>query len=75
MVYRAYRVPYEWVPQVPKPEENAIQPLDVANFRVPGAAPKGTSSIVVIAGSESFGDGAFCVASTEEKATTPGSSH
>lgn len=41
MTYRAYRVPYEWVPQVAKPVETAIEPLDVATFRVPGAAAFG----------------------------------
>jgi len=37
MVYRAYRVPYEWVPQLDKPEENSIEPVDVTTFRVPGS--------------------------------------
>ncbi len=37
MVYRAYRVPYEWVPQLEKPEEKEITPLDIATFRVPNA--------------------------------------
>ncbi|PST46054.1 thioredoxin [Bifidobacterium callitrichos] len=37
MVYRAYRAPYSWVPQVPKPEEESIVPIDVTTFRVPGA--------------------------------------
>jgi hypothetical protein len=26
LVYRAYRVPYEWVPQLPKPKESAVTP-------------------------------------------------
>ncbi|MCL1990238.1 MAG: aryl-sulfate sulfotransferase [Defluviitaleaceae bacterium] len=38
MVYRAYRVPYDWIPQLEKPEEVAIEPIDVSTFRVPGAA-------------------------------------
>jgi hypothetical protein len=33
-VYRAYRVPYEWVPQVPKPAERAVVPPNVKEFRV-----------------------------------------
>ena len=36
-VYRAYRVPYEWVPQVDKPEERAIPRIDNSRFRVPGS--------------------------------------
>ena len=37
MIYRAYRVPYEWVPQVDKPEERAIPRIDNSRFRVPGS--------------------------------------
>ena len=36
-IYRAYRVPYEWVPQVDKPEERAIARIDNSKFRVPGS--------------------------------------
>jgi hypothetical protein len=39
MIYRAYRVPYEWVPQEARPEEKPVAPLDLRTFRVPGAAP------------------------------------
>ncbi len=38
-VYRAYRLPYEWVPQVDKPKETAIPKIDITKFRVPGAPP------------------------------------
>ena len=37
LVYRAYRVPYEWVPQLDRPEEKEIPRLDVRNYRVPGS--------------------------------------
>lgn len=33
-VYRAYRLPYEWVPQVRRPTERAVVPPDVREFRV-----------------------------------------
>jgi hypothetical protein len=33
-VYRAYRVPYEWVPQVKKPAEKAVMPLPNSEMRV-----------------------------------------
>jgi hypothetical protein len=36
-VYRAYRVPYEWVPQAEKPRGRAIPRLDNSKFRVPGS--------------------------------------
>lgn len=39
-VYRAYRLPYEWVPQAAKPEEKAIPRLDNSQFRIPGSPPK-----------------------------------
>lgn len=35
MVYRSYRLPYEWVPQLEKPAESPIERLDVSTFRVP----------------------------------------
>jgi len=36
-VYRAYRLPYQWVPQVEKPVEKAIPRIDNSKFRVPGS--------------------------------------
>lgn len=38
MVYRAYRVPYQWVPQVTNPSEDAVVPPDISTFRVPASA-------------------------------------
>ena len=40
MVYRAYRVPYEWVPQLGKQEETPIERIDVNAFRMPGAGAR-----------------------------------
>jgi hypothetical protein len=37
MIYRAYRVPYEWVPQAEFPKETSIVPVDVSSWRLPGA--------------------------------------
>jgi hypothetical protein len=34
-VYRAYRVPYGWIPQLDLPEEHAVVPPARAGFRVP----------------------------------------
>jgi hypothetical protein len=39
-IYRAYRVPYEWVSQLPKPEEKAVVPPVNSDFHVPGSSPK-----------------------------------
>ena len=56
IVYRAYRVPYEWVPQVDKPEEKSIARLDKTTFRVPGAGELGEKRIVKVKGT---GSGSF----------------
>ena len=51
MIYRAYRVPYEWIPQLNKPTETSIEPIDIATFRVPGAsAGLGTGEITPVDG-------------------------
>ncbi|HEV2701939.1 MAG TPA: hypothetical protein VGV09_09940, partial [Steroidobacteraceae bacterium] len=34
-VYRAYRLPYDWIPQLPHPEEKAIAAPKPGDFRVP----------------------------------------
>lgn len=63
MVYRAYRVPYEWVPQLDKPEEVPIKRIDVRTFRVPGAAPIGRVKETTVEGVRPYqGDSALCVA-------------
>ncbi len=37
MIYRAYRIPYEWVPQLERPQEFSVERLEVESFRVPGS--------------------------------------
>jgi hypothetical protein len=59
-------VPYAWVPQLEEPQENAIEPVDVSTFRVPGAAPKGSDSVVSVATTLPFVEGAACVATADE---------
>ncbi len=34
-VYRAYRLPYDWIPQLPRPKEKAVTPPANGQFRVP----------------------------------------
>jgi Arylsulfotransferase (ASST) len=34
-VYRAYRLPYAWVPQLARPEERAVTPPRLGDFRLP----------------------------------------
>lgn len=67
MVYRAYRLPYDWVPQLEKPEEVALERVDVTQFRMPGAAPMGCSDVVEVAGTLGYSEGGgFCVAAEGE---------
>lgn len=39
MIYRAYRYPYDYVPQLEKPEEIPVEKINNMTYRVPGAAP------------------------------------
>ena len=34
-IYRAYRVPYAWLSQIPRPQEKAVTPPALGDFRVP----------------------------------------
>ncbi len=34
-VYRAYRVPYDWIPQLPRPSQKPVTPPAAGEFRVP----------------------------------------
>ena len=34
-VYRAYRVPYDWIPQLTRPKELAVTPPALSDFKVP----------------------------------------
>jgi hypothetical protein len=34
-VYRSYRLPYDWIPQIERPKERAIVPPALGGFRVP----------------------------------------
>ena len=54
MVYRAYRVPYEWVPQAEHGPEVAIAKPDMKNFRMPGSAPLGAKTTVSVAGTTGY---------------------
>ena len=67
LVYRAYRAPYDWVPQLPEPREKPIQRVDVKTFRVPGAAALGRDRVVELALGDGFrNDGALCVTPDDE---------
>ncbi len=68
-VYRSYRVPYDYIPQLPKPEEVAIPPVDVLDYRMPGAAPRGALREINVEGCNPFfgGSGVCVVTNVEEE--------
>ena len=68
MVYRAYRVPYEWVPQAEHTPEVAIARADCATFRMPGAAAFGSrSSEVEVEGTLGYvANAGDCIAATDD---------
>ncbi len=33
-LYRAYRIPYEWIPQIPAPEQTEIPRKDVSEYHI-----------------------------------------
>jgi hypothetical protein len=37
-IFRAHRVPYDWIPQLPRPVETRVARPDNTTFRVPGSA-------------------------------------
>ncbi len=66
MVYRAYRLPYNWIPQIEPIKEVPIEPLETASFRVPNAAPLGPMEAVKVEGTIGYFSGAgHCVGATD----------
>ena len=53
-IYRAYRYPYEYVPQLSRPVETPVVPPDNHNFRLPGAAEGFIQNRVSVAGTWGF---------------------
>lgn len=65
MIYRAYRVPYDWIPQLDPPEEIEVARLDNSKFRVgPGSATKGTPITSLQRGGRVNRDPELCVIPT-----------
>ena len=62
MVYRAYRVPYDWIPQLDPPDEIEVPRLDNSTFRVgPGSMAMGTPITSLQRGGRVNHDPALCV--------------
>jgi len=66
-VYRAYRVPYEWVPQLEKPQETGIARIDNSRFRVPGTQWREEQRVTKVEGARGFfHKPQLCVVETKE---------
>jgi hypothetical protein len=66
MVYRAYRYPYNYVPQLGIQEELLVIPPNNSDFRLLNAAGKEIIESVSVTGTTGYGvSSGFCV--TEEK--------
>ena len=64
MVYRAYRFPYNWIPQVEEPEQTPIERVEIKDFRMPGASPRGAKSQTFVKGTQPYqSSSALCVLS------------
>jgi len=68
-VYRAYRVPYEWVPQLKKPTETALKPVDNLTYRVPGSPKpvKGKTTKIKTGTRVAAHEEQFCVVPQKKK--------
>ena len=62
MVYRAYRYPYNYIPQLKQPKEVAIEPIDNIDYRLPGAKGKEFRRLVRVEGVENYREvNSFCL--------------
>jgi hypothetical protein len=51
-VYRAYRTPYEWIPDLEIPAEKSVKAKNISRFRVPGAPLGSGGKITLVEGVE-----------------------
>jgi hypothetical protein len=65
-IYRAYRYPYSYVPQLDTPEEVPVVQLKNQTFRVPGAAEGMIANVTKVEGTFGY-EGAFENCVTEDK--------
>jgi len=67
MIYRAYRYPYDWVPQEEKPIEIEIKPIDIKTYRLENSGKFGAKSVVKVEGTIPYSvSAALCVAKIDE---------
>ncbi|MGD9123563.1 MAG: aryl-sulfate sulfotransferase [Desulfarculaceae bacterium] len=67
LIYRAYRLPYEWAPRLDQPKETPVEPVDITTFRIPGAAAIGVKDVVEVPGVKPYQQNeVLCVLSTSD---------
>lgn len=67
MVYRAYRIPYEWAPRAESSKEIPVKRVDVSTFRMPGAAASGAVEVAEVEGVRPYQDSSvLCVATLSD---------
>jgi len=54
MVYRSYRYPYEWIPQLNNPLETPVPRIDCSSFRVPGTSEEAPRNVSVFTPGDEF---------------------
>ncbi|MDO4280408.1 MAG: aryl-sulfate sulfotransferase [Peptococcaceae bacterium] len=70
-IYRAYRYPYDYVPQLDAPEEVPVAQLDNMSFRVPGAAEGMLENITTVPEATGYtSEMAACVTEGEDEEAT-----
>ena len=67
MVYRSYRYPYDYIPQLQKPKETGIARIDRATFKVPGTIEAAPQNVMTLESGDGFeGAPQLCIAGVEE---------
>jgi hypothetical protein len=68
ILYRSYRVPYEWIPQLAKPEEKPIERIENSEFSITEVSPKKAQRVIKMEGVRDFsGESGFCVLPEDEE--------
>ncbi len=65
-VYRAYRVPYEWVPQLKEADEIEIAKIDITKYRVPGTQWTEEKGIIEVEGTLGYSPPQLCVEDVDD---------
>ena len=72
-LYRAYRYPYEWIPQLDKPREIPLEKTDCATFRVPGTVEAEPQNVSVFDQGDDFEESAqICILAPDTVKNKPG---